>query len=410
MKKSYIILLGIFLLFAAPLAGGLIRGLPDGFFRFPPLVVKAAGDLPFSWGVFLLFFVLFALALGFICCPDNFGFKPLKRSELRAMKKRREEDDSEREAEDKPQTERKRPTRLPSWGYAGGGLLAVSWIFAWGRFAWLGALSDYLFFPLWLGYILLIDGQCVKRGGESMLTRHPRSFWLLFPLSALLWWYFEYLNRFVHNWWYEGIGGYSALRYIVYASLCFSTVLPAVFETACLLLTFPYYHRAFARGPVFRAQNEIFAFGGMCLGVLMLFLTGLFPAVFYPLVWLGPLVICAGSLGLASIRTPFAPLVKGHFVFLVTLAVAALLCGVCWELWNMYSLPKWHYSVPYVNRYRIFEMPIPGYAGYLPFGILCWCGWLMLYNLLPEKQRAKSAALEAWFEEKAESGGVVECD
>jgi hypothetical protein len=34
----------------------------------------------------------------------------------------------------------------------------------------------------------------------------------------------------------------------------------------------------------------------------------------------------------------------------------------------------------------------------------------MLYNLLPEKQRAKSAALEAWFEEKAESGGVVECD
>jgi len=52
-------------------------------------------------------------------------------------------------------------------------------------------------------------------------------------------------------------------------------------------------------------------------------------------------------------------------------ALAALICGLLWELWNFGSLAKWHYSIPYVQRYYLFEMPLLGYAGYLPFGIAC---------------------------------------
>jgi hypothetical protein len=40
-------------------------------------------------------------------------------------------------------------------------------------------------------------------------------------------------------------------------------------------------------------------------------------------------------------------------------------------MWNYYSQAKWIYTVPYVNRFKIFEMPILGYAGYLPFGLEC---------------------------------------
>ncbi|MBW2675319.1 MAG: hypothetical protein JRD89_18220 [Deltaproteobacteria bacterium] len=40
-------------------------------------------------------------------------------------------------------------------------------------------------------------------------------------------------------------------------------------------------------------------------------------------------------------------------------------------MWNWKSLAKWGYSIPFVHRYPIFEMPILGYAGYLPFGIEC---------------------------------------
>ena len=40
-------------------------------------------------------------------------------------------------------------------------------------------------------------------------------------------------------------------------------------------------------------------------------------------------------------------------------------------MWNIGSLARWAYTVPYVDRYRIFAMPILGYGGYLPFGLEC---------------------------------------
>jgi hypothetical protein len=52
-------------------------------------------------------------------------------------------------------------------------------------------------------------------------------------------------------------------------------------------------------------------------------------------------------------------------------ALAALLCGFFWEMWNFFSFTKWVYAIPYVNRFHCFEMPLLGYAGYLPFGLEC---------------------------------------
>jgi hypothetical protein len=40
-------------------------------------------------------------------------------------------------------------------------------------------------------------------------------------------------------------------------------------------------------------------------------------------------------------------------------------------MWNVHSLNKWIYSVPYVHRFLVFEMPLLGFAGYLPFGLEC---------------------------------------
>jgi hypothetical protein len=51
--------------------------------------------------------------------------------------------------------------------------------------------------------------------------------------------------------------------------------------------------------------------------------------------------------------------------------LAALICGFFWEMWNLHSLAKWIYFVPYVDRFHLFEMPLLGYAGYLPFGLEC---------------------------------------
>ena len=47
----------------------------------------------------------------------------------------------------------------------------------------------------------------------------------------------------------------------------------------------------------------------------------------------------------------------------------ALACGFFWELWNFYSYPKWTYHIPVVGHPRLFEMPLLGNLGYLPFGL-----------------------------------------
>jgi hypothetical protein len=65
------------------------------------------------------------------------------------------------------------------------------------------------------------------------------------------------------------------------------------------------------------------------------------------------------------------PLAKGSWSSVVLSSLAALICGGFWEMWNAYSLVHWEYSIPYVHTFKIGEMPILGYAGYLPFGLEC---------------------------------------
>ena len=55
----------------------------------------------------------------------------------------------------------------------------------------------------------------------------------------------------------------------------------------------------------------------------------------------------------------------------VASASAALVCGFFWEMWNYWSEARWQYDIPYVGQFHVFEMPLLGYAGYLPFGLMC---------------------------------------
>ena len=352
MSQRVIILIGLFLLIASPIAGGLIRGLPPEFCEFPPLT-QYIRHAPFSWPVVGLFGVLEVLGFALLARPGWFGF-------------RRETGNLTLDA---------RRSELPRWFWFGLILNVLTWICAWGRFPWLGILKDHLFFPLWLGYILVMDGLVFRRTGSSILSRSPREFAALFPASAVVWWYFEYLNRFMQNWRYEGSEHFSALHYIVFATLCFSTVLPAIFETAEFLSSFSWFRTAYANGPRWRpvprrALPLIAAAGAAGLALL-----ALAPNAFFWLTWVAPLALIAACLGWAGAATPFDDLKNGNYSRLFTLAAAALVCGFFWEMWNFLSLPKWHYTVPYVTCWKIFEMPAVGYAGYLPFGPICWFLW-----------------------------------
>ena len=270
-------------------------------------------------------------------------------------------------------------------------VMAAGWMLAWTRFPWFEKLQPHTFCMPWMGYIALVNALCVARSGRSLLTDAPAKFILLWPVSALFWWFFEYLNRYVQNWYYAGVNDFSPSQYVLQASLAFATVLPAVLSTHRLLLTYRTFHpglkslTSLAIMEDKRTAGLILLAAGACL-----MLIGRYPDLLYPLVWGAPLLVITSLQTLKGDPTIFNGLSLGDWRALIGSSVAALICGFLWELWNFHSLAHWEYAIPYVDRFHIFEMPLLGYGGYLPFGLECLLvGQLVLGNrllMLPRTQ------------------------
>ena len=90
---------------------------------------------------------------------------------------------------------------LAPHGWAGVLFVGLAWPLNW---ALPGLRTHLLFFPLWLGYALLVDALVLRRRGTSILARSPKDFALLFACSAPAWWLFEAFNLRTHNWEYLG--------------------------------------------------------------------------------------------------------------------------------------------------------------------------------------------------------------
>ncbi len=356
MRNRLAISAALFLLAALPLAGQARRGFPEGFFAFPPLVHGQPAHAPFSGPIFAVFAAIGLLAAGLVLFPRRFGFSPL------------------------PAPSPPAPRRFPLHGRLGLAALLVSWLLAWGRFDLPGAAEQHTFFPLWIGFIFALDGLVFRRAGRSRFMNARPVFALAFPVSALSWWYFEFLNRFARNWWYPDRMDFGPVHYLIYSSLCFSTVIPAIFEIRDLLESLPALRNRWSRGPRLRLPHA--AGLAFLLGAGLLPLVPLFPEPLFFAVWIAPLALLAGALGLAHVESPFDPIRAGNWSPVLSLALAALVCGFFWELWNAGSSPRWAYAVPYVDRFHLFAMPAVGYAGYLPFGPICACFWLAWTGLL----------------------------
>lgn len=334
----------------APLLGAYLAGRPlAAYLAFPPMPPPAAQAADFSWAVF----VGLALFVGVVTAA------PMRR--LIAVGYRR------------PAVRQRLVVRpFPWWGWAGVGLLAGAWVLAWNRFEWFRPLQAYTFTPLWLGYIVVVNALAWRACGHCWLTHRPAAYAALFPLSAAFWWFFEYLNRYVQNWHYVGIGELGPWEYFWHSSLSFSTVLPAVAATYQWLAAHPIWERAFRDyHPVHAVRSAALAWAALAASVTALLGLGLHPELFFPFVWVAPLFVLAALQALARKPHLFAPLAHGDWREVMLSAAAGLVCGFFWELWNSGSQARWVYTVPYVQRFELFAMPVLGYAGYLPFGMLC---------------------------------------
>jgi hypothetical protein len=233
-------------------------------------------------------------------------------------------------------------------------------------------LQRHTFTALWLCYIAVVNAWTFQRTGRCMMTHRTGIFLALFPLSAVFWWFFEYLNRFVQNWEYIGAADLTPVAYFWYATIPFSTVLPAVLGTHDLLRSFPRLTAGLGNLPELRLRYpERLAWLSLAAATAGLAGVGAWPNVLFPMLWVAPLLAVTSIGALQGQPTVFAGLRRGDWRRIWLLALAAVVCGGFWEMWNWLSAAKWVYHVPYVHRFELFEMPLLGYAGYVPFGLEC---------------------------------------
>ena len=269
--------------------------------------------------------------------------------------------------------------RFPIHGWIGLGLVTVFWTLNW---ALTGLRTQWAFFPLWLGYCLTIDAAVLWRTGTSLLSRSRLEYTGLFIASAPVWWLFELANWRLHNWHYDGAESFTTLQFWFWATLNFTTVIPAVFGSAELVRSFL---PKSIRGPAIRPTKAT-TLGFFLAGWAMLAVMIAWPRVFFPFVWfslyfiLEPINIWLGYRSLVDWTK------DGNWQPVVALWLGVLLTAFFWEMWNFLSYPKWVYHVPWGNWLHVFEMPLLGYGGYLPFALELFAMYHLLMGLFGRKK------------------------
>jgi hypothetical protein len=266
---------------------------------------------------------------------------------------------------------------FPLHGWLGLLLVLLFWGVNW-RLS--GLRTYWAFFPLWLGYCLTVDGLVLWRTGTSLLTRDWKKYIGLFIVSAPIWWAFEALNLRTQNWTYIGAEAFSPGAYAFWTTISFTTVVPAVFGSAELIASLGFVKRlrpGLVIGAKKRTTVTFFVLGWVMLALLLLW-----PAVFFPFIWfsvyfiLEPVNVWMGNRSLTDWTR------KGDWRPVLALWLGVLLTAFFWEMWNYFSYPKWVYHVPWGNWLHVFEMPLLGYGGYLPFALELYAFYHIIMGLL----------------------------
>jgi hypothetical protein len=226
----------------------------------------------------------------------------------------------------------------------------------------------------WTGFILFADGIVWRVRGSSWIRSSPREFAFLAVVSIPLWLVFELYNLQIHNWFYVGLPENALIRGVGYA-WSFATIWPAIFEGAELIGVWRHEEHPREPRPMalhhgrFRPAQIVSSIAGA--GLLV-----------WPLVWPSPYLAAPVWLGFILMLDPInarlggeslaGDLVEGRDARVKNLVLSGLLCGILWELWNYWARAKWHYTVPIMEKVKIFEMPVPGYLGFPAFALECF--------------------------------------
>jgi hypothetical protein len=219
----------------------------------------------------------------------------------------------------------------------------------------------------WSSYILIVDAAVFSITGRSRLRDAPVTFARMAFLSIPLWLIFEAYNLRLQNWNYAGVppGWVSVVFGYCWS---FATITPAIFETADF---------AQAVLPPLRVEpwkvppkvDWVFIAIGCIFLIVPVAIPAQMGAYLFVLIWLGFIFLLDPinrRLGLPSFLSDLA---EGFRRRLYGFLASGWICGWLWEFWNNWALGKWHYTFPMFQQWKIFQMPAPGYLGFLPFAL-----------------------------------------
>lgn len=239
----------------------------------------------------------------------------------------------------------------------------------------------------WTAYVLVADGAVLATTGRSRLHDAPATVARMAALSIPLWLVFEAYNLRLHSWTYVGVPEKLPLALLGYG-WSFATITPAIFETAdlvqALLPAIPVEPWKISRV----VENVVMICGAACL-ILPLALPQRIAAYLFALVWIGFLLLLDPinrRLGLPSF---LGDLSEGFLRRVYGFPAAGWICGWLWEFWNNWAAAKWHYTFPMFQGIKIFEMPAPGFLGFIPFAMECFVMYVSAAWLVGWVKRVK---------------------
>jgi len=217
------------------------------------------------------------------------------------------------------------------------------------------ALADYTYPLVWWGALLLIDAWNERRVGRSLWRGSARHFLLItVPTSVLYWLLFELLNLASPQWRYRGniesVAGQSLFGFV-----SFATVIPIMVEAYWLVMG-----TICPPGAIALKVREWKA-ASIITGLLLLAVP-----LWNRVVWFNQGMWVAPALVLLPFTAVQSCDAKRRFLLGVVLA--GLLAGFSWELINNWAPTHWEYLI-LPRAPHLFEMPVAGYLGFIPFGL-----------------------------------------
>ncbi len=278
----------------------------------------------------------------------------------------------------------RRRLAFPAQGWLGiVALGAAEWL----MFRGVEPVATYFTPIAWSAYILIADSAVLALTARSRLHDAPLTMARMTLLSIPLWLIFEAYNLRLRNWTYVGVPT-PLFEWLLGYGWSFATITPAIFETSdlvqALLPPLPAEPWKISKG----AENALIACGAACL-ILPLAVPQRIAAYLFALVWIGFLLLLDPMNRRLGLPSFIGDLGEGFRRRLYGFLLAGWICGWLWEFWNNWAAGKWHYIFPMFQQAKIFEMPAPGFLGFLPFALECFTMYVTAAWLLGWLKRVK---------------------